>query len=1118
MEVKIQEEDKAITLLCSLPESWDHFVTSISFSSADSLKFESVMGALLSKEVRRKSNTETAASESMVARGRSKERGEKPRGTSRSKSKGKKCKEKCWNCNKVGHLKKDCWKRKASENLKNEVNQVDSGIIDEVLSTKELCMIDETSPECNISQGVDSWLLDSGASHHVCPHRNWFTSYENVNGSSMFMGNNMSCQTVGMGDIRIKMYDNTVRTLTSVRHVPDLKKKLISLGVLDSDGYKFTGQDGVLKVFKGALVVMKAKKVGNLYRLKGSTQIGEAAVASEEEEAGTRLWHQRLGHMSEKGLQILMKHKSLPGLKSLNLDFCKHCVYGKQCKQKFKVGKHNSKDVLDYIHSDLWGPSPVMSYGGALYFLTFIDDYSRKVWIYMLKRKADVLNVFKQFKVMVEKRTGKSIKYLRTDNGGEFTSGEFEQYCKDEGIVRHKTVVYTPQQNGVAERMNQNLMERSRSMISNANLQKELWAEAVSTACYLVNKSHSVVIDCKIPEEVWTGQSCDYSHLRIFGCDAYSLIPKNQRSKLDPKVKMLCLYWLEARIFGDSEKEGETSGEKGAEDTKEAVEASEPVQQPVSLRRSTRERKIPKRYEDSASSFSLITNDGEPSCYQEAVDDTDSEKWKVAMEEEMDSLAKNNTWDLVELPEGRSVVGCRWVFKLKRKVYGSIERYKARLVAKGYSQVEGIDFHDIFSPVVKLVSIRTVLALTVLLNLELEQLDVKTNFLHGDLNEEIYMEQLEGFVRGRSRRLVCKLRKSLYGLRQSPRQWYKKFDSFMVSQNFVRSEYDHCVYFKIFNGIFIILALYVDDMLIASNNMEEINRLKAQLSRTFDMKDLGAAKHILGMEIHRDRKNGKLWLSQQKYVEKVLENFSMNNVKPVNIPLASNLKLSSVLSPRDDEEKQYMSHVPYANAVGNLMYVMVSTRPYISHAVGVVSRFMANPGKEHWQAMKWVLRYLRGTSERCIVFNGSEGSVCRYVDDDYVGDLDKRRSTTGYVFTLAGGAISWMSKLQETIALSTTETEYIAASDASKETIWLKGLLDEIGRKQEKVDVLCDSQSAIHLATNPAYHGRTKHIDVRYHFLRHVIDGGKVALKKVHTRENCAYIFTKPVTVEKLQW
>eukprot|EP00253_Pinus_taeda_P002152 PITA_02152 len=226
------------------------------------------------------------------------------------------------------------------------------------------------------------------------------------------------------------------------------------------------------------------------------------------------------------------------------------------------------------------------------------------------------------------------------------------------------------------------------------------------------------------------------------------------------------------------------------------------------------------------------------------------------------------------------------------------------------------------------------------------------------------------------------------------------------------------------------------------------------------MKDLGAAKHILGMEIQRDRKNGKLWLSQQKYVERVLEKFGMNSVKPINVPLASHFKLSLVLSPRTDEDKQYMSRLPYANVVGNLMYVMVSTRPDISHAVEVVSRFMANPG----------------------------------------------------------GAISWISKLQETVALSTTEAEYIAASDASKEAIWLKGLLDEIGRTREKVNVFCESQSAIHLATNPAYHNKTKHINVRYHFLRHVIDGKKVALKKVHTRENCAEIFTKPVIVEKLQW
>eukprot|EP00253_Pinus_taeda_P003588 PITA_03588 len=270
-------------------------------------------------------------------------------------------------------------------------------------------------------------------------------------------------------------------------------------------------------------------------------------------------------------------------------------------------------------------------------------------------------------------------------------------------------------------------------------------------------------------------------------------------------------------------------------------------------------------------------------------------------------------------------------------------------------------------------------------------------------------------------------------------------------------------------------------MLLESKSIEEINKLKAQMARTFDMKDLGAARQILGMEIFRDRSNGKLWLSQQKYIEKILLRFGMNNVKPVSVPLASHFKLSSSLCPNTDEEKDYMSRIPYANIVGCLMYAMVCTRPDISHAVGVVSRYMQIRVKN-------------------------------------TGDLDKRRSTSGYVFTLAGGAISWMSKLQNIVALSTTEAEYIAASHACKEAVWLKGLLGEFGRLQDNIRLLCDSQSAIHLAKNPAYHSKSKHIPIKYHFVRQVITERGVSLEKVHTKENCADMFTKPILLEKLCW
>eukprot|EP00253_Pinus_taeda_P013216 PITA_13216 len=249
------------------------------------------------------------------------------------------------------------------------------------------------------------------------------------------------------------------------------------------------------------------------------------------------------------------------------------------------------------------------------------------------------------------------------------------------------------------------------------------------------------------------------------------------------------------------------------------------------------------------------------------------------------------------------------------------------------------------------------------------------------------------------------------------------------------------------------------------------------MARTFDMKDLGAARQILGMEIFRDRSNGKLWLSQQKYIEKILLRFGMDNVKPVSVPLASHFKLSSSLCPNTDEEKDYMFRIPYANVVGCLIYAMVCTRPDISHAVGVVSRYMANSG-----------------------------------------DLDKRRSTSGYVFALAGGAINSMSKLHNIVALSTTEAEYIAISHACKEAVWLKGLIGEFGRLQDSIKLFCGSQSAIHLAKKPAYHSKSKHIPIKSHFVRQVITERGVSLEKVHTKENCADMFTKPVLLERLHW
>lgn len=306
-------------------------------------------------------------------------------------------------------------------------------------------------------------------------------------------------------------------------------------------------------------------------------------------------------------------------------------------------------------------------------------------------------------------------------------------------------------------------------------------------------------------------------------------------------------------------------------------------------------------------------------------------------------------------------------------------------------------------------------------------------------------------------------------------------------------------------------------MLIVGQDADMIQSLKKDLSKSFDMKDLGPAKQILGMEITRDRKAGKLWLSQEKYIERVLERFNMKHAKPVGTPLATHFKLDKRACPTTEKEKEAMSAIPYSSAVGSLMYAMVCTRPDITHAVSLVSRFLSNPGKAHWEAVKWIFRYLRGTSKLSLCYGGDKPILQGYTDADMAGDLDNRKSTSGYVFTFSGGAISWQSKLQKCVALSTTEAEYIAAVEASKEMLWLKRFLQELGLKQSEYVVFCDSQSAMDLSKNSMYHARTKHIDIRYHWLRDVIEEKRMKLKKVHTDKNSADMLTKVVPGSKVE-
>ncbi|KZV56298.1 hypothetical protein F511_00295 [Dorcoceras hygrometricum] len=1165
VDIKITDEDCAILMLSSLPRSYEHFVDTMLYGK-ETLTMAEVKSALNSKELHKKNETKMESTgEGLNVRGRTykresrNEKGGKHRSQSRTRGKLK-----CFVCHKEGHFKKDCPDRRA-RNPERRKDPGDAAVVSDGYESAEVLVVSRTNKQ-------DCWVMDSGCSFHMCPIKSWFQNLVEEESGHVLLGNNRECKVMGIGSVLLKMHDGCVRTITEVRYVPDLRRNLLSIGMLDSKGFNVKIEGGTMKVIKGSLTVMRGSQDNGLYILEASTVTGSsnAAVGGANK---ARLWHLRLGHVSEKGLVELSKQNLLGRDKVDDLSFCDECVLGKCSRVRFKRSSTQSKGILDYVHSDLWGPSRVASRGGARYYISVIDDYSRKLWVVTLKSKDEAFKAFKDWKMMVETQTGKKIKKLRTDNGLEYCSTEFKDFCKQEGIVRHYTVPNTPQQNGLAERMNRTILERVRCMLADSGLPRMFWAEAVVTASYLINRCPSTALEFKTPQEVWTGHRPDFSNLRAFGCTAFAHI---RQDKLQPRAKkcvllgypenvkgykLWCIETGEERclisrdvVFNEEEfplkSKGTSETLPGVHGAKQEVEISPrnnelvdntkvvsgPDAEDINAHavgdyqlirdREKRIVKAPQKFgfaDLTAFAFTAAyeLDEVEPLSYEEAVSSRDKVHWIEAMKQEMDSLRKKGTWTLVDRPNKQRLVGCKWVYKRKQGIPGvELPRYKARLVAKGYSQREGLDYNEIFSPVVKLTTIRLLLSLVTEKDMELDQMDVTTAFLHGDLEETIYMRQPEGFNLEYPDR-VCKLSKSLYGLKQSPRQWNVRFDQAMKKLGYSRSKHDSCVYTKeTETGSMLYLLLYVDDMLLASTNRQEINKLKVELRNEFEMKDLGAATRILGVDISRDRERRIMRLSQESYIEKILRKFHMADAKPVGIPIAPHVKLSATEPPQTEEDKQDMDKIPYAEAVGSIMYCMMCTRPDLAYALSVTSRFMSNPGREHWCALKGVLRYLKGAKDLGICYGLSRNKtnvVEGFVDSDYAGCLDTRKSLSGYIFTCFGGAVSWKASLQKVVALSTTEAEYMAATEAIKEALWAKGFCEEMKISHGEVVIYCDNQSAIHLMRNPRFHERSKHIDIRLHFIREVIESGRIKVDKIGTEDNPADALTKSIPFGKFK-
>ena len=523
----------------------------------------------------------------------------------------------------------------------------------------------------------------------------------------------------------------------------------------------------------------------------------------------------------------------------------------------------------------------------------------------------------------------------------------------------------------------------------------------------------------------------------------------------------------------------------------------------------------PIRYGDWYYAFSAMagTLPPVPKTYKEALQSSFAKQWQAAMDEEFHSLITNKTWRLTNLPQGRKAIRCKWVYALKTKPDGSLDRFKARLVAKGCSQIPGVDFHETFSPTVKYDSLRIILALVAALDLHMQQLDIKTAFLYGSIQEEIYMEQVEGYVDPDWIDAVCQLLQALYGLRQSSRAWSQKMDGFLKAFGLIQAVADHCVYFSYQAGIITIVTIFVDDGLICSNDPARISSILKYMSDVFVTK-VSDPEVYVGLHLVRDRKQRIISIDQARYIQdKIIDQYGLHDAHPVTTPADSSSRLSAVMA---SGVTQSLIEFPFLNMIGSCQFAAITTRCDISYATNAVatSKRQGLPNSAQCTAIKRIGRYLKGTKHLKLVLGGLTGNgvLTAYTDADYGVDHQDRKSRTGYVLFFNNGPIAWGSKKQSCVATSTTHAEYIALYTVTKEVIWCRRLLADLGFPQMAPTVIyTDSQSALRLAMNPEFHAQTKHIDIKYHYTREQILLQSIQLQYVNTHHQIADILTKPL-------
>lgn len=967
-------------------------------------------------------------------------------------------------------------------------------------------------------------------------------------------------------------------TLSDVLHVPQIAGNLISVPQLQScrilTETTESLKENAIILTKDGRKIASGTRVGSQYILD-SVGLETAAVASDEGRWMENI-HQKFGHIHVRGLRGLhhvVRDLSTPIPVDQLSSVCEICILAKQPKIINRQSSEKAGEPLERVFGDYWGPYSIPTLFGERGFYSLTDQKTRKVWVFLVKDRKDFREKLLIWKRTTELESGQKLKTLRLDNAGEFRS--IEKELQDEfGIQIEWTTTYTPEQNGVSERANRTLVSLARAMLIDSRLPYKFWGEAVKTACYLRNRTPSGPGGLT-PEEAFTGKRPGIRHIIPWGCLAFHQVPSEKRLKLEPvsvrtafvgytestqqfrlydpkrgiitstrprfiENKRLKYSWStktpaeaaeepessEAELDFDRSRDEEPELEKRKNDRADnsgnansgddaQEELIEEELEPEVLGRGLRIRKA-KRFFDELGDGALAALADElivpPKDYDSAVDHPKySRQWKDAVTDELEKLFSLGTFEYVDLPPGKETVDTKWVFTIKYTPTGLVDRFKARLVARGFSQREGDDFWETFSPTIRYESIRLILAIACAENLEIHQADVDTAYPRARLHAEVFVSNIKGLILPPGK--VLRIHKALYGLKQSGREWYieacNTLDKFGLQPTFN----DPSVFVNKDKSL--VVGLYVDDMIIVARSLEEADKFKRNFGAVHKLEDLGDIHKYLGLTITRDRTKRMLYISQESFTRKLIEDYLSPGDYTASTPVTSRESLTKAKSnePRADIAQ-------FQKAIGSLMYLQRGSRPDIAFIVCRLAQYCSDPAIRHWNALTRVIRYLKGTQDYGIRY-GSYGRLTSdlrgFSDSDYAGDPEDRLSTYGHIFTLCKGPISWTSKKQRSVSTSTTEAEYVALCQAGKQAIWTRGLLKELGRmnlleNDFSVPISCDNQAAIGLAENPENHARSKHIDVQFHYIRQLVAYNYIRVEFCPSTHMLADVLTKPLS------